>query len=230
MAWSESILDVVLVPSGLLVLLLYHGQLAYRIWKHPNSTVIGVNDLNRRVWVCTMMSDSAKNGVLSVQTLRNNIMASTLLATAAITLSSLIAVLITNKKSTFTESPLVLGDQGDLVSSLKLLAVLVCFLAAFFCNVQAVRYYCHASFLLNIPLGDTAPGLTPVYVNRAITRGTHFWSLGLRAFYFSFPLFLWLFGPIPMFVCSVIMAVLLHFLDTAKDFNKTLYADGLPDS
>ncbi|KAH7352539.1 hypothetical protein KP509_19G050900 [Ceratopteris richardii] len=157
-------------------------------------------------------------------------MASTLLATAAITLSSLIAVLITNKKSTFTESPLVLGDQGDLVSSLKLLAVLVCFLAAFFCNVQAVRYYCHASFLLNIPLGDTAPGLTPVYVNRAITRGTHFWSLGLRAFYFSFPLFLWLFGPIPMFVCSVIMAVLLHFLDTAKDFNKTLYADGLPDS
>ncbi|MCO5547387.1 hypothetical protein L7F22_000836 [Adiantum nelumboides] len=155
MPWKEGTLDIILVPAGLLILLLYHAQLAYRIVKHPTSTVIGVNDLNRRAWVRTMMADSMKNGVLSVQTLRNNIMASTLLATAAITLCSLIAVLVTNKKNAVADSSLVLGDQSDLVSSLKLLAVLICFLAAFLCNVQAVRYYGHASFLVSIPMTRT---------------------------------------------------------------------------
>ncbi|MCO5549942.1 hypothetical protein L7F22_003419 [Adiantum nelumboides] len=230
MPWKESIVDIVLVPAGLLILLLYHAQLAYRIVKHPTSTVIGVNDLNRRAWVRTMMADSMKNGVLSVQTLRNNIMASTLLATAAITLCSLIAVLVTNKKNAVADSGLVLGDQSDLVSSLKLLAVLICFLAAFLCNVQAVRYYGHASFLVSIPMGEGAPGLTPEYVNRTITRGAHFWSVGLRAFYVSFPLFVWLFGPIPMFVCSVVMATLLHFLDTSKNFKETFHVDMKSDS
>jgi uncharacterized membrane protein len=119
----------------------------------------------------------------------------------------------------------LLGDKLLVTSSIKLLCVLVCFLVAFLCNVQAVRYYSHVSFLVSIPIGPSAPGLSPEYVNKAIARGGQFWSIGLRAFYFSFPLFFWLFGPIPMFVSSVVLVVLLHFLDTAKEFKQTLAID-----
>lgn len=220
-AWNHAYLDMILVPFGLLLLVLYHAQLIYRVWKFPASTVIGVNQINRQVWVRTIMTDGLKNGVLAVQTLRNNIMASTLLATAAITLCSLIGVLVSSKSDANPQKiTLVLGDKTPLTSSIKLLCVLVCFLVAFLCNVQSVRYYSHVSFLISIPLGDSAPGLTPEYVNRAIIRGSQFWSIGLRAFYFSCPMFLWLFGPIPMFLCSVLLTTLLHILDTAEGFNQ----------
>jgi uncharacterized membrane protein len=169
--------------------------------------------------------DGLKNGVLAVQTLRNNIMASTLLATAAITLCSVIGVLVSSIAPQEAAGGVLLGDKRLVTSSIKLLCVLVCFLVAFLCNVQAVRYYSHVSFLVSIPIGPSAPGLSPEYVNKAIARGGQFWSIGLRAFYFSFPLFFWLFGPIPMFVSSVVLVVLLHFLDTAKEFKQTLAID-----
>lgn len=211
-----------LVPAGLLMLLIYHAQLVYRVCKFPTTTVIGINQINRQVWVRTMMADGLKNGVLAVQTLRNNIMASTLLATAAITLCSVIAVLVgSNSNGNPQKISLLLGDRRSVTASLKLLFVLVCFLIAFLCNVQCVRYYSHVSFLISIPLGACAPGLTTEYVNKAIIRGGQFWSIGLRSFYFSFPMFLWLFGPIPMFLCSALVTLLLHFLDTANEFNLT---------
>lgn len=56
------------------------------------------------------------------------------------------------------------------------------------------------------------------FVARTVNRGSYFWSLGLRAFYFSLPLFLWLFGPIPMFVSSCVLVSLLYFLDFTFDF------------
>jgi len=55
--------------------------------------------------------------------------------------------------------------------------------------------------------------LTAEYVATTVNRGSYFWSLGLRAFYFSFPLFMWLFGPIPVFCTSIALVFMLYFLD-----------------
>jgi len=90
---------------------------------------------------------------------------------------------------------------------------------AFVCNVQAIRLYAHASFLLGglPPGGEAAPEEFAAYVARTVNRGSYAWSLGLRAFYVSLALFLWTFGPIPMLVCSVLMCALLYFLDTTSD-------------
>ncbi|CAH1430074.1 unnamed protein product [Lactuca virosa] len=63
-------------------------------------TVIGLNAESRHQWVFSMMADPLKNGVLAVQTIRNNIMASTLLATTAITLSSIISVFVSSTSNT----------------------------------------------------------------------------------------------------------------------------------
>lgn len=173
-----------------------------------------------------MLQDVSKTGVLAVQTLRNNIMASTLLASTAIMLSSLIAVLMTGG----SRGPvgMVYGDRSELGYSVKFFSILVCFLVAFLLNVQSIRYYSHASILINVPytkisLSDESPGqghvlLTAAYVGRTVNRGSYFWSLGLRAFYFSFPLFLWIFGPIPMFLSCLVLVFFLYFLDVTFDF------------
>lgn len=145
-------------------------------------------------------------------------MVSTLMATTAITLSSLIAVLMTNGTvHTLSNQSFVVGNKSELGQSIKFFSILVCFLLAFLLNVQSVRYYSHANIIINVPVAKNR-AVAVEYVARALDRGGYFWSMGLRAYYFSFPLFLWVFGPIPMVACSVIMVFLLYYLDVYSDY------------
>lgn len=147
-------------------------------------------------------------------------MASTLLATIAITLSSLISVYVSNESS--SSAGFKYETETLSVSSVKFFAVLVCFLAAFLCNILSIRYYAHSSFLVTLPaFRDQKDAIE--HVATILNRGGLFWSLGLRAFYLSFPLFVWVFGPIPMFVCCCAMSFILYFLDTTTNFTRDLY-------
>ncbi|KAI3958542.1 hypothetical protein MKW92_014004 [Papaver armeniacum] len=201
---KKEIFDYTLVPLGLCLMVSYHVWLLYRVITQPTKTVIGINAINRRIWVKTMMEDTSKNGVLAVQTLRNNIMASTLLASTAIMLSSLIAVLMTNKNNNQSSSGFVFGDQSPLGFSIKFFSILL--------------YFFISIFKMKMSSTNSTTHLTPNYVGRALNKGSYFWSLGLRAFYFSFPLFLWIFGPIPMFCSCIFLVCMLYFLDITFEF------------
>ncbi|KAM0945890.1 hypothetical protein DsansV1_C09g0089001 [Dioscorea sansibarensis] len=216
--------DLVMVPLGLLVVGVYHAWLLRTILRCPNRTVIGLNALARKRWVRAMISEPMKNGVLAVQTIRNNIMASTVLATTAITLSSLISVFVgvtsTTKTTTFPPN-----NTNTHLASIKFLSISLCFLLAFLCNVQSIRYYAHVSFLLTTPANIEGGGgtISLAYVTRNLNHGSFFWSLGMRAFYVSFTLFLWIFGPVFMFVSCVVMCSLLYFLDTATESARDIH-------
>ncbi|KAJ3672625.1 hypothetical protein LUZ60_007346 [Juncus effusus] len=230
-------LDYVLVPIGLVALLLYHLWLLYRIRYQSDKTVIGINAQNRIMWVQTIMEDPIKNGILAVQTLRNNIMASTLLASMAIMLASLIAVLMTSNSSNNNNNyrPLrgqniVFGNKSDVTLSVKFFAILACFMLAFMFNVQSVRYYSHAGILITVPKSKSHRQLGSAYVARGVNKGSYFWSLGLHAFYVSIPLFVWIFGPIPMFTCSIVLVVLLYFLDMYRGDDEMVEENGHQNS
>ncbi|XP_062074821.1 uncharacterized protein LOC133778815 [Humulus lupulus] len=214
---EKRVIDYMLVPLGLLAMVVYHCWLLYRVTYHPTTTVIGVNAMYRRFWIRAMMEDVKKNGMVSVETLRNNMMASTLLASMAIMLSSLISVLMANGVRNKTEL-FIFGDKSEASLSIKYFCILACFLAAFLFNVQSIRYFNQASILINVPYkkksqDDQHQQLTVDFVERNVHRGSFFWSLGLRTFYFSFTLFLWIFGPLPMFVSSLVLVFMLYFLD-----------------
>ncbi|MED6204506.1 hypothetical protein PIB30_009511 [Stylosanthes scabra] len=217
-------LEYVLVPLGLLVFVLYHVWLLYSIHRNPLGTVIGLNAHSRHQWVLCMMSDPLKNGVLAVQTLRNNIMASTLLGTTAITLSSLIGIFASSTGTGTSESEGM--PMTYTATSIKQICITVCFLIAFLCNVQSIRYYAHVSFLITAPtlgLGDQSEHME--YIAKILNRGSHSWSLGLRAFYLSFPLFLWIYGPIPMFACCCFTSISFYFLDTTAKVTRDLHTN-----
>ncbi|KAH0463510.1 hypothetical protein IEQ34_008092 [Dendrobium chrysotoxum] len=205
------VLDYILVSLGLLIMSSYHLWLLLYILHRPTKTVIGINAINRRLWVQIMMEDPIKNGVLAVQTLRNNIMASTLMASTSIMLCSLIAVLMTN----YTD-----GESKGLARA-NCFSILLCFLVSFLLNIQSVRYYSHASILINVPPkchGER--GRASEYVASMVNRGSFCWSLGLRACYFSFPLFLWVLGAIATVASSLVMIVVLYFLDIYLDWGE----------
>ena len=63
------------------------------------------------------------------------------------------------------------------------------------------------------------------YIAKTLNRASHSWSLGLRAFYLSFPLFLWIYGPIPMFACCCLTSFSSYFLDTTTRITRDLHSD-----
>ncbi|GMJ01701.1 hypothetical protein like AT5G24600 [Hibiscus trionum] len=69
MSMEIKYLDCILFLLGILTMAVYHIWLFRKIIKHPTNTIIGVNAINRRFWVHSMMEDVGKNGVLAVQAL-----------------------------------------------------------------------------------------------------------------------------------------------------------------
>lgn len=55
MALEKEYLDAVLVPSGLLIMVVYHLSLLHRYLHHPLTTVMGYENQDKKVWVDKIM-------------------------------------------------------------------------------------------------------------------------------------------------------------------------------
>lgn len=58
MAFQKEYLDLVLVPSGLLVMFAYHLFLLYRYLNLPHTTVMGFENHDKKAWVERIMQVS----------------------------------------------------------------------------------------------------------------------------------------------------------------------------
>ncbi|XP_030512802.1 uncharacterized protein LOC115726874 [Rhodamnia argentea] len=210
MGFEKKDLDLVLVPSGLLIMFVYHVQLLYRYLNKPHTTVMGFENFNKRFWVQAIMQGEKKDTSTCLQVISSNISAATFLASVSLTICSLIGAWISNTTNNFFESNLVYGDTRSTTLSIKYISLLICFLLAFSCFVQSARHFVHANYLISTP----STCIPPKSVEVAVIRGGDFWSVGLRALYFALNLLLWFFGPIPMFVCSILMVLFLLYLDS----------------
>lgn len=160
------------------------------------------------------MKDNDKKNILAVQTLRNNIMGSTLMATTAILLCSATAVFMGSAYFS-TKQPLLGGDDPKLLG-FKYLTLILCFIFSFFSYSQSIRYINHVNFLVNIPLPDAmAIRISPEYVSNVLAKGCNFFTAGTRGYYFALPLLLWLFSPVAVLCGCVLLIPVLFFLDSA---------------
>ncbi|KAF8400182.1 hypothetical protein HHK36_013478 [Tetracentron sinense] len=211
MDWEKSYLDIVLVPLGLMVTIAYNVWLWHKVRTQPLRTIIGRNAAGRRLWVSAMMKDNDKKNILAVQTIRNTIMGSTLMATTSILLCSGLAAIISSTYS--VKKPLndsVLGAHGEFMVSLKYVTLLLIFLFSFMCLSLSIRFTGQVNFLINSPQDSI---VTPDYVSELLEKGFTLNIVGNRLVYAALPLLLWIFGPVMVFLCSVTMVPILYNLD-----------------
>ncbi|XP_065879708.1 uncharacterized protein [Euphorbia lathyris] len=210
MDFRKEYLDLVLVPCGLLIMFAYHLILLYRYLNLPHTTIMGFENNDKRAWVERIMQADKRDIGTALSVISSNTSAATFLASISLTLSSLIGAWLGNSTNNVFQSKLIYGDTRPSTISIKYISLLTCFLLAFSCFVQSARHFVHTNYLISTPGGDI-----PVeFVERAVIKGSDFWSLGLRALYFAINLLPWFFGPIPMFVSSVVMVIMLHYLDS----------------
>ncbi|KAL0739275.1 hypothetical protein Bca4012_015485 [Brassica carinata] len=202
MEWRECYLDVILVPPGLMVYATYHVYLWYKLRTQPLTTIIGTNARARRFWVASIIKDNDKKNILAVQTLRNCIMGSTLMATTSILICAGLAAVISSTYA--VKKPLndaVYGAHGEFMVALKYVTILAIFLFSFFSHSLSIRFINQVNILINTPfppeeLDEEEMTVTQEeYVAELLERGFVLNTVGNRLFYAALPLMLWIFGP-----------------------------------
>ncbi|KAJ0045531.1 hypothetical protein Pint_06535 [Pistacia integerrima] len=205
------------------MMLTYHLFLLYRYLNLPETTALGFDNHNRRAWVGRIVLNRNKDMIgAAVSVISSQITTATVLSTISILLSSLIGAWLGSSSNNVFQSNFILGDTRPTTMSIKYISLLVCFLLAFSCFVTSISYSVHANYLISMP-GSNIP---LEFVETAVIKGSEFWSLGLRAFCFAlnsllwflglralcfaYNLLLWFFGPIPMFISSIALVIILH--------------------
>ncbi|XP_004293902.1 PREDICTED: uncharacterized protein LOC101307180 isoform X1 [Fragaria vesca subsp. vesca] len=214
MDFKKEFIDVVLVPAGLLIMLIYHLFLLYKYFHQPLSTSMGYENNDQRIWVTKILEVQGDNVSRGLGVISSNTSAAMTLASISLTLSSLIGVWISNLPSKFFPIQMIYGNTSPSMNSIKYICLLTSFLLAFSFFVQSARHFIHSNYLLSTP--GVSDKRTVKKVERAVQRGSEFWALGLRALYFGLNIMLWFFGPIPMFASSVLMVVILYCHDIRK--------------
>jgi uncharacterized membrane protein len=218
--------DIYSFVLSIVLLLAYYLFIAYKTRKNPAYTVQSVNIIARTAWVESIMRDSGKE-VLAVQTLRNSTMAATFLASTSVLL--IIGVLSLSAQGGKAESTWhALNIAGSTHSELwlaKLLFLLLDLFVAFFSFSMAVRVFNHVGYMINVPIARNHKMISPDHVAIHLNRAGRFYSVGMRAYYFTVPLVFWLFGPHFMLLSSVALTMLLYRLDRAPKLLAEDYAD-----
>ncbi len=200
-----------------LMVAIYQIRLRRRSKRRPTMTVQGMNAQARAAWVKRMMQDNP--GVTAVQTFRNSTMAATLMASTAVILILAILNMLANvdKLGAALHELNTWGSKEAGMWIFKLMLLVVDFFIAFFCFSLAVRGYNHTGYLVNVPLGQKGHGVTVQRVVHVMDRTATYYSMGMRSYYLSVPLVLWLFGPAWMFVATIALLVILNHLDHLPD-------------
>jgi uncharacterized membrane protein len=200
--------------------LLIGGYYAF-LWRmvrlNPTYTIHGVNEIARTLWVENVMRTAGDN-VMAVQTLRNFIMASSLMLSTA---SMLIigTLTLSGQTENIAHSWHLLSNRSNFAAQIwivKVLFLLVNFIVAFFAFVMAIRLSNHVLFMVNVKEHDVNHNLAPEAVARRLCRAGEMFAIGIRSFYFAIPLVFWLFGPLFLFLASITLVVTLYYLDRSE--------------
>lgn len=218
---------IALVVSATLIAL-YHVYLRLKLKKNPSYTIQAVNRAARTQWVLSVMSAPDRN-ILGVQTLRNATMAATFMASTAVLL--IIGTLNLSSQATKLLDTWhvlnVVGSPHPGLWILKLLLLISDFFVAFFAFTMSVRLYNHVGFHLSVPEAARTGILSTRAVAIHLNRAGHYYSIGMRAYYFSVPLVFWLFGPLFMFAATLVLIAVMYHVDRTPTHSKAYYAEHL---
>lgn len=207
-SWPE----VLMTATAFLLLVVYHLHLYRIVRKHPLETSLGITNHVRRKWVESVMHE--KRDIMAVQTMRNLVMAANFLASTAILISLglLSFAFQPGLYAEITHAWYLQGAPSETLWIFKLLILAMLFFSAFFNFTLAIRYYNHAGLMINISESHD-PDITAASVAEVFNHGALHYTMGMRGYYLSIPMVLWLFGPLWMLGGTFALVAILYRLD-----------------
>jgi uncharacterized membrane protein len=177
-----------------------------RARRDPGATLQSQQARIRAAWVAELIR--GKNGILGVQTIRNAMMA--VLFFASNTMFLVIGTLTLIGQGKVGESWALLDPQGmhpAPLAHLKIILLLFTLLAAFFCFLNAIRLFSHASVSIGAGSAEAEP------ITAQLDTAWRYQGLGVRCYYFGAPIMFWLFGTPWLMLASVAAVALMQVFD-----------------
>lgn len=172
--------------------------------------------------VLTMQGDQDKMGMLAVQSLRNTLMATTLTASITILVVISLAALINNAYSaTHIFSSAIFGSQSTRIFALKYGSAALALSISFLCSSMAIAFLIDANFLINAAGDHEECWSCPGHTRSIFEKGFVLALISNRMLCITFPMLLWMLGPIPVCLSSMALVWGLYGLDFAGKLAKT---------
>lgn len=169
-----------------------------------------------------MQGDQDKMGMLAVQSLRNTLMATTLTASITILVVISLAALINNAYSaTHIFSSAIFGSQSTRIFALKYGSAALALSISFLCSSMAIAFLIDANFLINAAGDHEECSSCPGHIRSIFEKGFVLALISNRMLCITFPMLLWLLGPIPVCLSSMALVWGLYGLDFAGKLAKT---------
>jgi hypothetical protein len=220
---GDSTWELVMLCANITIYSGYHIYFFIKMWRYPLNTAAGQNTAVRRIW-CEHVQRAGKD-VLVIQTLRNSMMSSSLLATTSLTLSSLVAAFFIRSEG-LSKIEQMHESASNLLSVVhKLFSMVILFMISFICYMQAIRRNNHAGYMLTIPK-DLIKDLVPVEtMSGLLFKANLYHTIGTRFFYAAFMALIFIFGIWPLTISTVGLTILLFATDSCKNPAKNQSSD-----
>lgn len=204
--------ETVIVGTSIMLLAVYHWRLRRRLKAKPTTTVMGLHRLARASWL--KLAERGDRELLTVQTMRNVIMAASFLASTAVLLAAAVlgGTFTSVRISEFANSLNFFGVETQGLLMFKALLLMVNFLISFFAFSLAMRSFAHTGMLVHLASEDSEEVSSEV-IAEEMDRGSFHYALGMRCYYLAIPIALWLFGPMWMLVATILLIVVLSHVD-----------------
>ena len=197
---------LMLASAGLLIA--YHLWFLRELRLRPQATTIGSAKALRAAWVADVMTN--RRDILAVQTLRNWVMSTSFLASTAalIAIGLLTFVMSSDGVTNLIHRLNFAGTRSQDLLTIKLALIIVNFFVAFFNLSLAMRHYNYAVFLIGMSPGPDSEAAI-ARATRHVQSGAMRYAAGMRGFYLTVPLMLWLFGPVWLLAGSAAVTLAL---------------------
>jgi uncharacterized membrane protein len=198
-----------------LAMLAYQAYLRRRTRLDPATSALHGMHAARVAWVEGVMRE--RRDILVVQTLRNSLMTASFMASTSVLL--IIGVLTLSaqgdKLSGTWHTLSGFGQDSSGIWLFKLLVMLFDLLFAFFAFSLSMRLYHHLGYMINVPPPCQIECAQPGHAAAELNRAAIYFRVGMRAYFFTVPLLLWLFGPLWMVGATALVIFFLYHLDRA---------------
>ncbi|KAA8499151.1 hypothetical protein FVE85_6736 [Porphyridium purpureum] len=196
-------------------------------WVVRSNGMFSHNTRIRRLW-CNEILNTKSDALLGVQTFRNNVMASSFIAT--IMAGAGFAFLdwasdptridsLNNQAKSDPLTALEADGQVLISANAKLYVCIMVSFFSFYCMTQNIRLLSHLGYFYRTAGNYGSPESASLYnefgqeASEVTVRTQLYFMVGLRFFYVIIPTAMWLFGPTFLLVTSCVLAVLIWFAD-----------------
>ncbi|KAF3447916.1 hypothetical protein FNV43_RR08623 [Rhamnella rubrinervis] len=157
--------------------------------------------------------------MLAVQSLRNTLMGTTLTATVSILVILSLAALVNNafNATRLLSSNAFFGSQTSKIFAVKFGSAALVLSISFLCGSMAIGFLIDANFLINA-IGEFSS--SQEYIQTIFEKGFLLALISNRMLCITFPLLLWMLGPVPVWLSSLALVWGLYQLDFVGKFTK----------